>query len=72
MASEPIILAGGAHKITITLPSSFTEISPGVFTVEPSQGEPLFNSIDVKDENDNAQFHHVGLTKSWKIIIDRG
>ncbi|HXU39124.1 MAG TPA: hypothetical protein VN937_22410 [Blastocatellia bacterium] len=70
--AEPIILEGGAQKITITLPASSKQVSPGVFTVEPSQGEPLFNSIDVNDENGNRQFHHVGLTKRWKIIIDRG
>jgi hypothetical protein len=74
--AEPIILEGGAQKITITLPSPFTQVSPGVFTVEPGQGE-AFNSIVVTDEAEpveskRQQFKHVGLTKSWKIVIDRG
>ena len=74
--SDPIILDGGAQRITITLPSSFTQISPTEFVVEVPDGEEAFESIVVRDEGElredrRQKFRQDGLTKNWSVRMER-
>ena len=66
--AEPIIVDGGAQKITITLPSSARQLAPGVFVVEPDKGD-LFKTIVVKDASGNPAFSQNDLSTNWKITI---
>lgn len=65
--AEPIILDGGAQKITIKLPSSARQMAPGVFVVEPDQGD-LFKTI-VVNEAGNPVFSRNDLSTNWLITI---
>jgi hypothetical protein len=66
--AEPIIVDGGAQKITITLPKASKQVSPGVFSIEPDSGD-LFKSIIVTDEAGNEAFSQDDLSINWKITI---
>ena len=66
--AEPIILDGGAQKITITLPSSARQVVPGKFAVEPDKAD-LFKTIVVKDAAGNVAFSRNDLSENWNITI---
>jgi hypothetical protein len=68
--SEPIIVDGGAQKITITLPSSARQAAPGVFVfvVEPDKAN-LFKSIVVNNAAGAVAFNQNDLSTNWKITI---
>jgi hypothetical protein len=68
--AEPIILDGGAQKITITLPSSARQPTPGVFVfvVEPDKAD-LFKTIVVKNAAGAEAFSQNDLSANWVITI---